>query len=297
MTDINTFKRKIVLLGDGAVGKTSLIRRFVINRFDDKYLSTVGSKVTEKNLLVTNKLGTRTDLKLLIWDFMGQKGFRNIERSGLTGTAGALLVYDISRAETLTSLEDYWIPLLKVAAPDVPIIFLANKIDLSSRIEKYTPEATALDDFQNMVFRYNAKGYFTSALDGTNVENAFISMGKFLMKDMHQQTKLKLPEKINEYLNKRYCSKIIRATDEIIMDFYENFGSTFEETMPIIRKQFEKAGVDINNPTIDGLRNAIMNLKVVESNFWSNEEVSSRMKKRLAILNQIDEVNRARNIF
>ena len=93
MSEMNTIKKKIVLLGDGAVGKTSLIRRFVINKFDDKYLCTLGTKVTEKNLLVKVDAGVTLGLKLMIWDFMGQKGFHKIEKSGLEGATGALLVY------------------------------------------------------------------------------------------------------------------------------------------------------------------------------------------------------------
>ena len=78
------------------------------------------------------------------------------------------------------------------------------------------------------------------------------------------------------------------------MDFYENYGSSLEETMPIIRKQFEKAGVDINDPTIKGLRKAVKFLGKVESNFWSHEEVTCRMRKRLSIINQINEINIAK---
>jgi small GTP-binding protein len=291
MPEIETYKRKIVLLGDGAVGKTSLIRRFVTNKFDDKYLCTVGAKVTEKNLLVKCKQGIKKKLKLLIWDFMGQKGFRKIEKSGLRGATGALIVYDVSRSETFSSIEEYWIPRLQEAAPEVPIIFLANKIDLRSSIDENSPEASSMDDFQRMVNRYKAIGYFTSALTGQNVEKAFIGLGKKLMKNISQQPKLELPKRIIHQIDGNYESAIIRATDEIIMDFYKNFGGDFEETMPIIRKQFEKAGVDINDPTVDGLRKAIKYLRNVESNFWPQKEVNFRMKRRLSIVNQINEID------
>ncbi len=294
MSEIKTIKRKIVLLGDGAVGKTSLIKRFVTNKFDDKYLSTVGTKVTEKDLLLIEEGRIQTNLKLLIWDFMGQKGFRKIEKSGLKGTGGALVVYDVSRAATLASVEEYWLPCLYEAVPGVPIVFLGNKIDLLSGIEKNSSEATSIGDFQNMVNRYKATGYFTSALTGENVENAFSGMGKMLIKNITKQDTLQLPKRIIHHVDGGYKSAIIRATDEIIMDFYNNYGGSLEEIMPIIRKQFEKAGVDINKPTVDGLRKAIKYLGVVESNFWSHEEVISRMRKRLSIINQINEINFAK---
>ena len=140
--------------------------------------------MTEKDLLVIDKGGVQTSIKLMIWDFMGQKGFRKIEQSGLRGTYGAIIVYDVSRAETLASIEEYWIPCLYEVVPGVPIIFLANKIDLLSGIEKNSSEATSIVDFQNIVNRYNASGYFTSALTGENVEKAFSGMGKVLMKNI-----------------------------------------------------------------------------------------------------------------
>jgi small GTP-binding protein len=295
MSEINTYKRKIVLLGDGGVGKTSLIRRFVINKFDDKYLCTVGTKVTEKNLLVKDKQGEKMKLRLLIWDFMGQKGFRKIEKSGLRGTSGAIIVYDVSRPETMASIEEYWIPRLHEAAPDVPIMILANKIDLFSDSEKTSQETTSSANLQNMLNRNNASGYFTSALTGNNVGKAFSGMGKMLIKNLIQQSTPQLPKSIIRQVNSNYESDLIKATDEIIMDFHKNFGSDFEETMPIIRRQFEKAGVDINDPTVESLRRAIDYLGRVESNFWSYEEVSSRRKKRLSIINQIYGINESEN--
>lgn len=293
MSEIDTIKKKIVLLGDGAVGKTSLIRRFVINKFDDKYLCTLGTKVTEKNLLVKIEDDITLGLKLMIWDFMGQKGFRKIEKSGLDGTTGALLVYDITRAETLASLEEYWLPLLYDAASEVPVLFLANKIDLLSSIRKDSPEVTSMDDFQKIAHKYKATGFFTSALSGKNVENAFGSLGKLLIKNHQGQEQpkgeLQLPNRILHHVNGKYESAIIRVTDEIIMDFHKNFGGDLEETMPIIRKQFEKAGVDINEPTVAGLRRAVDYLRMVESNFWSDEEINNRRQRRLSIINQLDE--------
>ncbi len=291
MPEIKTYKNKIVLLGDGAVGKTSLIIRFVTNKYDDKYLCTVGTKVTEKELLVIDKGGIQTSLKLLIWDFMGQKGFRKIEKSGLTGTSGALIVYDVSRIETLASIEEYWLPRLYEAAPGVPIIFLANKIDLLLSIDKDSPEANTVVDFQNLANRYKAPGFFTSALTGENVENVFRGIGKLIVKNITRQSTLQLPDKYIYHTSGFYESAIIKATDEIIMDFQKNYGSSLEETMPIIRRQFKKAGVDINEPTIEGLRKAVEFLGKVESNFWSYEVVTGRMKKRLSIINQINKIN------
>src|SRR5436309_13623125 len=89
-------KRKILLLGDGAVGKTSLIRRFVVDKFSDDYITTIGTKVTKKDLRLESP-GKATDMTLMIWEVLGQEGYRGIQESFLHGAKDALLVYDESR--------------------------------------------------------------------------------------------------------------------------------------------------------------------------------------------------------
>src|SRR5436309_1950018 len=92
-------KRKILLLGDGAVGKTSLIRRFVVDKFSDDYITTIGTKVTKKDLRIESP-SKATDMTFMIWDVLGQKGYRGIQESSFQGAKGALLVYDVTRPET-----------------------------------------------------------------------------------------------------------------------------------------------------------------------------------------------------
>src|SRR5439155_825420 len=77
-------KRKILLLGDGAVGKTSLIRRFVVDKFSDDYITTIGTKVTKKDLRIESPARS-TDLTFMIWDVLGQKGYRGIQDSSFQG--------------------------------------------------------------------------------------------------------------------------------------------------------------------------------------------------------------------
>src|SRR5207249_11546858 len=112
-------KRKILLLGDGAVGKTSLIRRFVVDKFSDDYITTIGTKVTKKDLRLESP-GKATDLTSMIWDVLGQKGYKGIQESSFQGAKGALLIYDVSRQETLQSLQDYWIPHLMSVTEAMP---------------------------------------------------------------------------------------------------------------------------------------------------------------------------------
>src|SRR2546421_2922098 len=104
-------KRKILRLGDGEVGKTSVVRRFVVDKFSDDYITTIGTKVTKKDLRIESPARS-PDLTFMIWDVLGQKGHRGIQDSSFQGAKGALLVYDVTRPETADSLQDYWIPHL-----------------------------------------------------------------------------------------------------------------------------------------------------------------------------------------
>jgi small GTP-binding protein len=158
---MRTLQKKVCLLGDFAVGKTSLIRRFVEDRFDDKYLSTIGVKISRKSL-------TREDhfLNLLIWDLAGGDDFSKAGSSYLRGAAGALVVCDLSRQETLAPLE-YYAQQLRALNETAVLIFIGNKADLVEE-QEISP-----DDLAGIAQAYAAQCLLTSALTGSNVEDAF----------------------------------------------------------------------------------------------------------------------------
>ncbi|MCP5099231.1 MAG: GTP-binding protein, partial [Chloroflexi bacterium] len=95
-------QKKICLLGDFAVGKTSLIRQYVEGKFDDRYLSTIGVKISRKTL----KRDAMT-LNLLIWDLAGGDNQNQIQATYLRGAVGALMVCDLTRTETIDAIFDY----------------------------------------------------------------------------------------------------------------------------------------------------------------------------------------------
>ncbi len=122
-------KKNVILLGDGAVGKTSLIKRFVLDQFDDKYITTIGTKVTKKELFVGSQ-ENGADMTLLVWGTLGQKGYRYTQSLSLGGIEGALLVPELTRPEPLESLKEYWIPSLISVTGPIPLAFIGNKADL-----------------------------------------------------------------------------------------------------------------------------------------------------------------------
>jgi small GTP-binding protein len=156
---MRTIQKKICLLGDFAVGKTSLIRRYVEGRFDDTYLTTVGVVVWRKPLIYPE-----CTLNLLIWDLAGGRDF---SQSGyLIGLAGAMLVCDLTRPPTLATVRAYASQVRQVN-PLASLILLANKCDLV--------EDRAIEDEQlNAVAQeLNATLEVTSAKTGHQVAVAF----------------------------------------------------------------------------------------------------------------------------
>src|SRR5437870_2058230 len=104
--DRQKMKVKICLVGEGAVGKTCLIRRFIQDQFDDRYISTLGAKVSKKEIKVDGPNGGM-DVDMTIWDIMGEKGFRELLKEAyFHGAQGVLAVCDVTRKETLDDLED-----------------------------------------------------------------------------------------------------------------------------------------------------------------------------------------------
>jgi len=159
-------KAKVCLVGDVAVGKTSLIKRFVLEAFDDRYVATVGTKVTKKTLQVDWK-GVPATLDIMVWDIMGEKGFRALLRDAyFEGAHGVLAVCDLTRKDTFYDMNN-WVQMVRKQVGDVPIVFLGNKADLAERVV-VSPEELA-----RMGAILSAKIFLTSAKTGKNVNEAF----------------------------------------------------------------------------------------------------------------------------
>jgi small GTP-binding protein len=171
-------KMKICMVGEGAVGKTSLIRRFVLDEFDDKYLQTLGTKVSKKEMVVDYpEKNVELQIDMTIWDIMGQKGFRELLKEAyFYGAKGVIAVCDVTRKDTLSELDD-WIEGVYSVTGRVPIEFLANKVDL---IEN---KAIADTDLEQASRAYDSRFYFTSAKTGENVEDAFKQLAEKIARE------------------------------------------------------------------------------------------------------------------
>ncbi len=166
---MSTISKKICLVGDFGVGKTSLIRQFVDKQFSDKYLSTVGVKISRKLVQVCETESKKAqEIQLIIWDIEGSNKFKAIAPSYFQGAKGAIIVADVTREETLEHILDHIQSFLAVN-PKSGIIIALNKSDLI--------EAEYLEKFQQ-IYQVSDQicvlgNYLTSAKTGNNVDEIF----------------------------------------------------------------------------------------------------------------------------
>jgi small GTP-binding protein len=161
---MTTISKKICLVGDFGVGKTSLIRRFVDRQFSDKYLSTVGVKISRKKV----DLSEEKSVQLLIWDLEGHTKFKAIAPSYLQGASGAIIAADVTRQETIDNCTER-LQLFLSVNPKGIAIFALNKADL---IE---PEKVQLllENVKKEQPEQVIATYCSSAKTGENVDEMF----------------------------------------------------------------------------------------------------------------------------
>lgn len=158
-------KKKIAMLGSFAVGKTSIVQRYVQSIFSEKYHTTIGVKIDQKILQIDHQ-----DINLLVWDIHGDDQFQKVKPAYVVGSAGFFIVMDGTRRETLNVGLELMEMAQKVAG-NIPYIVLINKSDLKESWEITEEEVQELKDKGMEVF-------LTSAKEDIHVEEAFISLAK-----------------------------------------------------------------------------------------------------------------------
>ena len=159
-------QKKICLLGDFGVGKTSLIRRFVEDRFDDKYLTTIGVKISRKSIL--RPYGS---MNMLIWDLAGSTGFDTFTNpSYMEGTAGAVIVCDLTRRDTLAIAAEY-ARQTRILSPRNRLVFVGNKLDLTDTRAVTDGEMISISSTFG-----DGRFFLTSAKTGERVEEMFLAL-------------------------------------------------------------------------------------------------------------------------
>ncbi|KAJ6805086.1 ras-related protein RIC2 [Iris pallida] len=153
---------KLVLIGDSGVGKSNLLSRFTRNEFSLESKSTIGVEFATRTLNVDAKL-----VKAQIWDTAGQERYRAITSAYYRGAVGALLVYDVTRRSTFENAERWLRELRDHTDPNIVVMLIGNKSDLRHLVTVSTDDGKAFAERESLYFME------TSALEATNVENAF----------------------------------------------------------------------------------------------------------------------------
>ncbi|KAI3818834.1 hypothetical protein L1987_12655 [Smallanthus sonchifolius] len=153
---------KLVLIGDSGVGKSNLLSRFTKNEFNLETKSTIGVEFATRSLNVDEKV-----IKAQIWDTAGQERYRAITSAYYRGSVGALLVYDVTRHATFESIQRWLKELRDHTDPNIVVMLIGNKSDLRHLLAVSTEDGKALAEAESLYFME------TSALEATNVENAF----------------------------------------------------------------------------------------------------------------------------
>ncbi len=184
-------KVKICLVGDEAVGKTSLVRRFVLDQFDDRYIITLGAKVSKRNLTVrhgaeaeaappaalASDLAAEVDLDITIWDIMGSKGFRELLREAyFHGAQGMVAVCDVTKPQSLQEIR-VWIENVFEVVGRVPVVVAVNKCDIRDR---HTFDEAAI---RREAEALGAPWFYTSAKTGQGVEDVFKTLAAMVVRD------------------------------------------------------------------------------------------------------------------
>jgi len=173
------YKFKITVVGDPAVGKTTLVKKYTTGSFQKDYISTLGAQFSNYEEMIEGK-----QVKLFIWDIAGQETFEMMRRKFYSGSSGAIIVFSHD-PEELKSYDhiEKWLNELKKYCGDIPIALFGNKVDLINENELVSNEDKVNSDFNvgKFVKEHDIIEYFkTSALTGQGVIEAFQKLVRVL---------------------------------------------------------------------------------------------------------------------
>lgn len=172
---------KLILIGDAAVGKTTLRKQFMGEGYQSSYLMTLGADFAAKN--VTTSSGV--DITLQIWDVAGDKKFSSMRKAYYNNTSGVMVVFDLTKPETFQNVPTWMNDYLQFYPELLPTIIIGNKYDLVNK-ENPAISQSMIDEYvenlRNWGKQYNSEFDVefirTSAKDGINVEDAFLKIAE-----------------------------------------------------------------------------------------------------------------------
>ena len=174
---------KLVALGDGAVGKTSCIRRYTEDSFSERYIATIGTTFALKTVDVTMPDGNRVTARVVLWDLAGQPTYNELRRRYMAGASMAIIVYDVTRPQTFLDIGEWFTKFITVC-PNAVVAVVANKIDRQDRL---VPPAAG-----DMITKWLDVLHFeTSAKSGENINELFTDL---VTRAIERQRELRLSD-------------------------------------------------------------------------------------------------------
>jgi len=163
---------KLILGGDGGVGKTSMVHRFVEDSFQTDYKSTIGTSIMKKECQFE---GLQSKVRFVIWDLAGQAQFKRVRQNYLTKAEAGILVFDVTRKETYENIEN-WYNEIKEITPSISLILVGNKIDLEDQRQ------VSHEEGEELAKKLSLPYIETSAKTGENINDAFRMLALQLIK-------------------------------------------------------------------------------------------------------------------
>lgn len=171
-------KLKIVMLGDGAVGKTSIVRKYLGWGFTQDYIPTVGANFYEKEKTYEYpKKDLTLTIDWVIWDVSGQPAFHEVRKNYYYGAKGALMVTDLTRTLTLQNAENWIDDFFDAIDTKIPVVFLGNKKDLTEKHMFSSAEGEKIVETLSKQYGKDFEWIETSAKTGENLNTAFKELG------------------------------------------------------------------------------------------------------------------------
>ncbi|MHA2054936.1 MAG: Rab family GTPase [Candidatus Hodarchaeales archaeon] len=159
----NSKSLKVIIIGDGGTGKTSLVNRFIHRKFSSIYKTTIGVDISPFNTVT--KGPQEKSIRFVLWDMSGQTHFKRFRTRFYSGTSGAIVVYDLTKVTSYRNVNSWIKECQENVRKPIPIIIIGNKSDLTElRVE--TPRS----------MEHGFPVYNTSAKNGTEVDNSFMSL-------------------------------------------------------------------------------------------------------------------------
>jgi small GTP-binding protein len=180
-TDLELVKLKACMVGEAAVGKTSLVRRFVLDLFNEAYAATLGARVTKREMHFKGlEVQKHVRVDMTLWDIMGERFVRDeLRESYLLGAQAVVAVADIARPSTHDAIEA-WLEWVRNAVGDVPVVYAINKYDLLPELMRRPDDA----EIGAQLGMKDVAWFYTSAKTGLGVDDVFTSVAKQVLAEV-----------------------------------------------------------------------------------------------------------------